>query len=276
MSRGRYRLVIGVAVLVAATLVAAAVRHSMQPVPQPPRAGSAVDFPTLPPGAALPSGAECARRVRASRDAEINPANEAYNRTGGQRVGPSLFPQGDSPQAKLLAARIDGDFTGTTRQILEWAACKWGISQDVVFAQAAAESSWQQGYLGDWTTDAGRCPPGHGPGADGVPGECPQSYGILQVKYSEWQAAWPGIARSTAMNADVTYAIWRSCFDGDEIWLNHTASSARPYRAGDLWGCVGRWYAGNWYTPAADQYIEQVQRLLEEEVWERPAFSSAG
>lgn len=272
----RYRLTGVVVVLITAALGAAVAGCSSQPASRPPDATAQVDFRTLPPGSKLPSGAQCARLVRASPSPEIRPANQAFNRTVGQPVGPGLFPRGDSPQVAALAPLISGGFTGTTQQILEWAACKWGISQDVVFAQAAAESSWQQAHLGDWGTDGSRCPPGHGIGADGIPGECPQSYGILQTKYGLWKSAWPGIGDSTAMNVDVTYAVWRSCFDGYEIWLNNSAPPAQPYHAGDLWGCVGRWFAGSWYTPAANQYIDRVQGLLRERVWEQPGFMRAG
>lgn len=55
-----------------------------------------------------------------------------------------------------------------------------------------------------------RCPPGHGLGRDGKPGLCPQTYGILQNRYPFERASRPGIGRSTAMNADTAYAIWRS------------------------------------------------------------------
>jgi hypothetical protein len=242
--------------------------------PKAPPAQTAVYFHTLPPGAKLPSSAECARLVDASPSPEIRPSNARPNHTRGQHVPPGFFPQGDLSQVKQLAPLINGDFTGTTEDILRWAACKWGIDQDVVFAQAAAESAWQQGFLGDWTTDASRCPPGHSPGADGVPGQCPESYGILQNNYPFEEAAWPGIATSTAMNADVTYAIWRSCYNGDEVWLNNEPKG-RPYAAGDLWGCVGRWFAGAWYTPAADGYISRVQGYLSERIWLQPAFVHA-
>ena len=86
------------------------------------------------------------------------------------------------------------------------------------------------------------CPPGHQPGADGKAGQCPQSYGILQNRYPFEQASWPGIGDSTAMNADTAYAIWRSCYDGYETWLN-TVPRGQTYAKGDLWGCVGRWFA---------------------------------
>ena len=245
------------------------------PTPAAQPAAKSVDFRTLPPGSPLPSGAECARLVRATTSTEIRPANRPDNHRTGQRVGPALFPKGDSPQAAALAPLITGGFTGTTQQILEWAACKWGISQDVVFAQAAAESSWEQTHLGDWGTDAASCPPGYGIGANGLPGQCPESVGILQTKYDIWAPAWPGIGDSTAMNVDVTYAIWRSCFDGYEIWLRNSATAAHPYRPGDLWGCIGRWFAGAWYTSGADRYIQRVQSLARQRIWEQPGFIRA-
>ncbi len=269
---------IAVAVLITVTAVVAVVHKvsppasSVSPVASSPKVtGGPVQFSTLPPGAKLPSGAECARLVRASSSPENRPGNVTFNRTTGQRVGPGFFPAGDSPQVKALLPRIDGDFTGTTEDILRWAACKWGISQDVVFAQAAAESWWEQPELGDWGTQAGLCPPGHGLGANGRPRECPQSYGILQDKFYFEEAGWPGIGTSTAMNVDAAYAIWRSCYDGYEVWLNDEPRG-QQYYAGNLWGCVGRWYAGSWYTPAADRYISVVQEYLRQRIWRQPGF----
>jgi hypothetical protein len=233
-------------------------------------------FGTRPPGAALPSGAQCARWVRARPTPENKGANLAFNRTTGQHVGSDFFPAGDTPQAdQLLAPRIDGDFTGTTSEILRWAACKWGINQDIVFAQAAVESWWNQTTLGDWGTDASACPPGHGLGANGTAGQCPQSYGILQNRYPFEQASWPGIADSTAMNADTAYAIWRSCYDGYETWLN-TVPHGSTYEAGDAWGCVGRWFAGRWDTAAANQYVAKVKQYLAERIWTTPDFQQPG
>jgi hypothetical protein len=229
-------------------------------------------FRTLPPGAALPSGAQCAAWVRARPMAENKAANARDNQVTGQSVGARFFSAGDSPLAdELLAPRIDGDFTGTTAEILRWAACKWGIDQNVVFAQAAVESWWQQGTLGDWAADASACPPGHQPGQDGKSGQCPQSYGILQNRYPFEQASWPAIGDSTAMNADTAYAIWRSCYDGYETWLN-TVPHNGTYAAGDLWGCVGRWFSGRWHDTGAQQYIARVQQYLSEEIWTTPDF----
>jgi len=226
-------------------------------------------FRTLPPGAKLPSGAQCARWVRARPTLRENKGmNRRFNHTTGERVAGN-FLAGDAPQAdQRLVPRINGDFTGTTSEILRWAACKWGISQDIVFAQAAVESWWNQTTLGDWGTDASACPPGHGLSANG---KCPQSYGILQNRYPFERASWPGIAKSTAMNADTAYAIWRACYDGYETWLN-TVQAGSVYRAGDAWGCVGRWFAGRWHTAPAQQYIARVRLYLRERIWTQPDF----
>lgn len=273
IARGSRRAWLVGAVLLSAAAVIAGIA-SLSPGTESGPAGR-VPFGTLPPGARLPSGAQCASWVRASPSPEIRPGNAVFNHTVGQPVGPDIFPAGDSPQVKSIASRINGDFTGTTQEILRWAACKWGISQDIVFAQAAQESSWRQGQLGDWVTDARLCPRGHGLGADGTPGECPQSYGILQNKYIFEKAAWPGLGASTAMNADVAYAVWRSCYDGYEIWLNDKPAG-RPYHAGDLWGCVGRWFAGSWYTPEANEYLGEVKDLVRERIWMQSSFVQAG
>jgi hypothetical protein len=263
----------GVVLLIAAVVLASCSSAPLSRAPS--RTGATLEFGTLPPGAKLPSAGQCARWVRASPSPENRPANKTFNETTGQHVGTSFFPAGDSPQVSRLAPLINGDFTGTTEEILRWAACKWGVDQNVVFAQAAVESWWRQTHLGDWGADAGLCPPGHGLGGDGTPGKCPQSYGILQNRYPFEKAAWPSIGTSTAMNADAAYAIWRSCYDGDEIWLNNEPRG-QQYHAGDLWGCVGRWYAGSWYTPAAKQYIGAVKQALRERVWEQAEFRQAG
>ena len=108
-------------------------------------------------------------------------------------------------------------------------------------------------------------------GADGRPGLCPQSYGILQNRYPYARSAWPGIQRSTAMNADTAYAIWRACFEGYELWLNDV-DRGRPYGEGDAWGCAGRWFSGRWHTQPAESYIAKVKAYLADRVWERPDF----
>ncbi len=257
----------------------AAATTAIRPAVTSSPAATAVYFHTLPPGAKLPSGAQCAKLVNATPRGEVKAANRPYNRRKGKHVGAKFFPTApgsDNPLAeKTLAPRINGDFTGTTIDILRWTACKWGIDQDIVFAQAAVESWWQQDTLGDFGTDAAACLPGHKIGQDGTPGECPQSYGILQNRYPYEDGGWPAIARSTAMNADAAYAIWRACYDGYEIWLNSVPAGAQ-YAQGDVWGCVGRWFAGRWRTSAALGYIAKVRQYKRAKIWLTPDFRQLG
>jgi hypothetical protein len=228
---------------------------------------------TLPPGSALASDAQCATRVR--HKPENKPMNDGYNVTlGDQQLGSDVF-NGDDPRAYTeLGVRVTGHFSGTTDEILQWAACKWGIDEDVVRAQAAVESWWHQGARGDWGADASRCPPGHGLGVDDPtnhPDTCPESWGLLQTRYPYHTSAWPGMAGSSAFQVDTAYAIWRACYEGYEGWLNQV-DRGRDYGPGDVWGCVGRWYAGRWHTSEAEYYIGRVKDYLNSRIWEQPYF----
>ncbi len=165
--------------------------------------------------------------------------------------------------------------TGTTDEIIQWASCKWGVPADVARAQAATETYWRQGFLGDWTTTAADCAPGHALGADGRADECPQSIGLLQIKYKFFKNAFPGAEQSTAYNVDYAYAVWRNCFEGGEQWLNDSPRG-RDYAAGDGWGCIGRWFAGEWYTAPATNYISEVQERLDTRVWNSSDFLNHG
>src|SRR5215470_2023630 len=209
-------------------------------------------FDTLPPGSALPSDAECAARVRRSAW-EPRPENFLANNTnvyarGDRLIGNDLYG---------YERRVTGNFTGTTDEILQWGACKWGIDEDVVRAQAVQESYWQQSALGD-------CRGGTVPDTNGC-----QSVGLLQVKGADvpptHPGTWPYAYRSTAFNVDYTYAVWRSCYEGKEVWLGN------GYRSGDVWGCVGRWFSGDWYQ-TSQGYISSVKNILANETWLNPGF----
>jgi hypothetical protein len=207
-------------------------------------------FATLPVGAALPSDAQCAAAVRPA--GEIRADNAGYNAT-----------RGATPQSGWFA-RVTGNYSGTTDQIIQWAACKWGIDEDVVRAQAAKESSWHQRTGGDWF--GGPC----APGAPSNGSSCADSVGIMQVRFSAHRDAFPSVLTSTAYNLDYSLAIMRSCFEGRETWLNQF-ERGRDYAAGDLWGCVGLWFSGRWYANNAD-YITVVQSYLAQRIWATPGF----
>lgn len=227
----------------------------------PASPGWGARFTTLPPGSALPSDGECGARVRPAAEARWQ--NDMFNMTQGHPTVPD--------EGYPLQARVTGGFVGTTDEILQWVACKWGIDEDVVRAQAAKESWWKQETLGDWTTNERACLPGHPIGADGRFGECPGSAGLLQVRYEYSSNGFPGASTSTAYNADYAYSVWRTCFEGGEPWLN-MVDRGQEYRPGDLWGCVGRWFAGRWYTEAALEYIGAVQGYMAQRVWDTSDF----
>ena len=214
----------------------AAAQASASPVTT--AAGRPTHFDTLPVGATLPSEEQCAEWVRPAP--EVRSMNSSYNQTRG-------FGSPADPPMPLFK-RVTGNFTGTTDEILQWAACKWGIDEDIVRAQAAKESWWTQTNVGD----------------NG------ESFGIMQDRQPFMAWAFnngAGDARtSTAYNVDASLAVRRSCFEGNETWLN-TPDRGRDYAAGDIWGCVGMWFSGRWYTQPAVDYIAAVQDYLKNTVW---------
>src|SRR5215469_9322593 len=167
----------------------------------------------LLPGAHLPSEAECDSHVHQS-SWEPRPDNYAANhRIPSARQIAGLAPwgpdNGQDAKADTLRRQITGNFTGTTDEILQWAACKWGIDVNIVRAQAVAESYWHQNQRGDQTNDSTQCPPGTWNGSS-----CYQSYGILQIKYTYFQSEWPMSRNDTAFNADFVYGWLRNCYEG--------------------------------------------------------------
>jgi len=85
------------------------------------------------------------------------------------------------------------------------------------------------------------------------------------------KSGWPGFGRSTAMDADVAYGVWRACFEGYETWLN-TVDRGATYQKGDAWGCVGRWFAGRWHTDAANGYVTRVKDYEAQAIWASKNF----
>jgi hypothetical protein len=145
--------------------------------------------------------------------------------------------------------RISGAFAGTTDEILQWAALKWGLEPDVVRAAAVKEAYWYQSTVSD----------------GGI------SFGILQIKRTDYGGTYPLSRRSTPFNADFYGAEIRACLSGRYTWLN-TVKRGRRYRGGDLWGCLGFYYSGRWHTHSAERYIDEVRATLARRIWERPSF----
>ncbi|MEM7096404.1 MAG: hypothetical protein AAF567_25590 [Actinomycetota bacterium] len=212
-------------------------------------------FETLPPGAGLPSDAECAERVRSEPLPETHPENATANRTAG---GPAVLIDGAHGfQDDALAARISGDFTGTTEELIRWAACKWGFDEDLTRARVWTESSWEMDTEGDQTDDAEAC------ALIGLDAPCFQSYGLLQLKGTVHEDTYPRSTESTAWGLDYAMAWQRACFEGAFTWLDE-----QGYMAGDVTGCVGAWFSGEWYDELALGYLDDVEERLSERPWD--------
>ena len=78
----------------------------------------------------------------------------------------------------------------------------------------------------------------------------------------------------TAFNAEYVYGVIRTCYEGWTTYLNDlTPLAGYPrYHAGDIWGCLGRWYSGGWYTQNAINYINQVKSALAGKDWLQAGF----
>ncbi len=250
------------AIINGATATASAERVS-PPVTTVPSAPASGHFSTLPPGSALPSDATCAAAVRpmAERRADNGTANHTVGTGATDATNGAYF------------SRVTGNYTGTTDELIEWTACKWGIDEDIVRAQIAKESWWHQSAGGDTSTDQSTCYPA----VRTTSGPCPQSVGLGQVRYPYHLEAFTNggnAYKSSAYNLDYTYAVWRNCYEdpnGVYDWLN-TVDRGSQYAPGDLWGCVGTWFAGRWHTADANTYITAVQTYLSQRIWETPAF----
>ena len=237
------------------------------PVPQ---------FLTLPAGATLPDDATCAALVRRT-SREPRPANTTPNHvvpTAKQLAGltPWNSENAYDNRALGLEARITGAFTGTTDELLQWVACKWGFDEDHVRAEAVQSSGWTQTLATDWTTTPSLCPPDADTRAADGGTQCAQTYGLFQIVYQFHQSAWPMFRDSTPFHLDYIFALRRVCFEGWDASQAARAVSGVAYTANDEWGCVGAHYSGGWYDAGAKSYITAVMGQLAGRAWTSPNF----
>lgn len=204
---------------------------------------------TRPVGSLPLSDAEAASRVRRS-SWEPRPGNYTPNRRIPSFTELATFRSLNTTPA-VYRDKVTGNFPGTTDEIIQWAAHKWGIDEDLVRAQAVKESWWQMSTLGD----------------GGI------SYGLMQIKSTVSKGTFPLSQQSTAFNVDYYGASMRNYFDGAATWLNDPCCfSGAFYSAGDIWGSVGAWFAGRWYTTGAVDYINSVNWHLSTRTWSQTGF----
>lgn len=207
---------------------------------------AAADPWIAPVGTKPLTSAQAAKKVQ-RHHWEPRPENAKANRTRPTARQLRLFHRRSTmPYARY----VDGRFSGTTDDILQWVSIKWGIDMDLVRAVAAVESWWKQSTVGD----------------------SGDSFGLFQMR-RPYHCCLPFMQRATAFNADYWGAIIRSYYDGKHDWLN-TVERGRRYRAGDLWGSIGVWASGRWHLGTSGSYVAKVKDYLQRRVWEDRWFSS--
>jgi hypothetical protein len=290
-----------IAILGSATTVAATPSPDLSTSP-PPLAGY---FSLVGVGgwATLPTGDTCKGLVHRSTW-EPRPDNYKRNHVmpDAAAVHASLAARPravggayDSRWDTWLMPRVDGQFTGTTDEIFQWAACKWGLRDNMLRSIAVRESTWYQYETypsgrpvvdygnGDYFSSSSTASReycnsvatyGYDYQRDFGDGICPKTFSIVGVmswqdpswgKYLNNQnGTFPFNRNSTAFAVDYVGAELRGCYEGWETWLGDGGSG---YKAGDIWGCVGAWYAGAWRTTDANGYISRVKNEMSTKRW---------
>lgn len=203
---------------------------------------------------------------------ERRPANTAANHVQGPATWAALNigPWATNPywvHALANFQKVTGHFTGTTDEIIEWAAHKWGLDEDLIRAVAVQESSWLQSEASD------------------VANGTAHSFGLTQVRdcdaskstldHSGWGGQ-PYTTTSTAVACDIYGAFIRSVYDGawydggQYLYNGRTVGQIASVNSWDyvLWGAVGAWFSGDWYSSAAQGYITGVKAHLTNRDWE--------
>lgn len=230
-------------------------------------------FAMVEPGGRLPGERECAQRVERN-GWEPRPDNDTPNHQVPDHEQLSRLTRwgplgGLNPHADSLRKRITGNFTGTTDEIIQWVACKWGFDEDIIRAQSITESHWHQHILIGGITDRSLCPPETWDGR-----QCTRFFGMLQVSYTHFRSAWPMMYAYTAFSLEFAVAVMRTCYEGwtDYAYAHIPSHSYPRYSAGDIWGCVGFWYSGWWYSTDSFPYIHSVKDHLKNRDWLKSVF----
>lgn len=267
----------------------------------------------------LPSGRRCTARVHRSAW-EPRPDNAVPNSRmpRAKRVHaafaarPVAIENAYEPRWDTwLLQRVSGRFTGTTDEIFQWAACKWGIADNVLRAVAVRESTWYQydvypdgscvlhyscgdvvvppdpsdpEYAAKYAANVEFCTGlaayGRDYQLDYAPGVCPRTFGITGVM--SWQApSWGHMPGN--QNGTFPFNVRSTAFAVDylasqlrgchEGWEWWLGNTGtRTYEAGRLWGCVGAWFAGEWRSEEALGYISRVKAELRARTWLQPEW----
>lgn len=96
------------------------------------------------------SDSDAASRV-VRRNWEPRPDNDLFNHTvpTPAQLRQNQLPTYMNVRGHAALEAVTGHYTGTTDEILQWGAHKWGFDPDLVRANAMGESSWHQKLVGD-------------------------------------------------------------------------------------------------------------------------------
>ncbi len=236
------------------------------PVPSDRPFGPIVDWRAA--GSQPLSDADAARRVASMPENRPVNANANNYQPGAAELGAFRHGQQDrygrdAVAYNPLAAYVTGGFSGTTDEILQWVAHKWGIPENVVRSVAVNESSWRMSHLGDrHTVDD----PGRYPAYSRIAGtsDVYQSLGIMQIKWTP-EGLHQGTEslrwRSTAFNADYWGAVVRYYYDGLCYWCDN------GYSAGQEWASVGAWFSPSPWVDGSLAYVESAKSHMAARPW---------
>jgi len=261
--------------------------------------------------AALPSESACAAQVNATPLPENTPGNTPYNAPPPDGV-PSYFYQyegggGGSSVPSSDFAEVDGNYSGTTPDIVRVYSCEWGIDENTIFAEMVVESGWNQGTAGDYNNPPGDpsglpvtaiTPGGVFSAFNGMFGATGSnhydSFGILQDKVYYFWPEFPMVQQSTPFAVDVRLAQLRACMNGDSASYYNSKGSQGPAYAAAVsaaqsdpnglatgttfqpnetnlqylqWGCIGSHFSGSWYDPDSVGYNQSVASILQSQGW---------
>jgi len=223
----------------------------------------------LPPNAALPSESSCAALANQANFPETTAENvndgTGWDANNQLWTTPSYFyanagRNGLAPASDFAA--VDGNYSGSTQDIIRWAACKWGVDEDWAYAETAQETGgWtnacaqmhggstchEGGDCGNYDSDSGGetanlsflgfavtnssaqfIGPNAYNGQNANGSTCSSvwsSWSIIQSKarYFEWYT-WPMLAISTAWGEDYRWAKYRACVNGDYAnWFGNSS-----------------------------------------------------
>lgn len=171
---------------------------------------------------------------------------------------------------------VTGNFTGTTDEIIQWGAWKWGIPEDWLRAEYSQESMWKQAALGDKkavvASDYALYPP-----QARIPNtlDVYQSMGLTQVKWTPNGSVGAGTEpmrwTSTAFNVDYQLASIRYLFDNPHGLA--AANETSNYFSGNGWDSLGGWFQYYpWVSSGQMNYINAVQGRLAVRTWAQPGF----